>query len=154
MLIEKELDDSMEQQQSVIYEIVETLEENLQFWRTGPTDNRRHFVGPEVLHALAWAATSLVLPIFLSATNEIVKDNLKAILHKSESNDLQSKQESATELAAALDNANVKLSEGQLQSSVQAVSEYLSSRGWPKALAANDAKRIVAILKRRVERKK
>ena len=67
----------MDQQQHMIYDIVEILEGNLQFWRTGPTNDSRHFVGPEVLHALAWTATSLVLPIFLSATNEVVKNKLK-----------------------------------------------------------------------------
>src|SRR5580704_4767023 len=141
----------MDQEQIMLDDIVEALEDNLQFWRSSPTDSGRHFAGPEVLHLLAWTATSLALPIFLSATNEIVKDKLKTLLHRVETNDVQPRPESKTELAAILDNNDFSLSDSQLQSSSQVVGEYLSSRGWPKALARHDAEQIVAILKQRLE---
>lgn len=136
----------------------EVLEPNLQFYRRDPSDRSRYTVGPEVLAALAWVATSIALPILLSAANEVVRDRVKEWLRMR-----QDKKEPALEPPEELSRESDRMLEAkgdiatateQVTESVAAVSEYLAYRGWPEALATADATQIVEVIRERIGAKR
>jgi hypothetical protein len=135
----------------------EVLEPNLQFYRKDPNDSARYFVGPEVVKAIAWAATTIALPIMLSAVNEVVQERVKEWLKNRKNKADGSSEPPASiqsEIASLLESKGaITILKEQVPQAIDAVTDYLSIRGWPKPLAKSDAVRIVEVIRVRVEKK-
>jgi|tagenome__1003787_1003787.scaffolds.fasta_scaffold20922703_4 hypothetical protein len=139
-------------------EVAEFLEPNLQFYRQGPSDKNRYYVGPEVLQGLGWIATTIALPLLLVGLSEAVKTYVKQWMEKSPDEKEASAQpgalptEVSVEIERLLAGPTPLLSEdAQTQAAVEEVANFLSRRGWPKVIAAADAEAIVYAIKRRLE---
>jgi hypothetical protein len=131
----------------------EVLEPNLQFLRSNTSDESRYFVGPEALHAVSWVATSIALPILLSAVNEIIKKRVEAWREKRKTGqpDLKPPEEIQIQIAEILQSGcGITVTGEHVDKAVGAVSEYLSYRGWPTALARSDAVQLIEIIRVRV----
>ena len=122
-------------------EIREILEFNLQFLRQDSNDENRYYVGPELLTALAWAVTSIALPVLLAGANEVVKSKVQAWL----------KQRRQDEIAERLAQAAIEDPAQGTAEAIKQIEDYLSSRGWPLPMAHSDATQIVDILKTRLK---
>lgn len=135
----------------------EVLEPNLPFYRQDPSDEMRYFVGPEVLEAIAWVATSVALPILLSAGNEIVKNAVGEWFKKYKEQDklmVEPPVALEKELATILESkGGIAITSDQVADAVDAVTDHLSYRGWPKAFARSDASEIVEIIRKKVATK-
>ena len=138
--------------------IVELLEPNLQFYRFDHSDSNRYFVGPEVLHGIAWVATTIALPILLSATNELVKEKLKKWLERGQDSQRQlpSTAKSAREdlVRAMTDSPRLSISETQVDEASDAIATYLDAHGWPRSLAEADAREIATLIRGVIENRK
>ena len=135
-------------------ECIEILEPNLQFHRQGPGDPNRYSVGPEVLQALAWVATSIALPILLGGASEVVKDRVKDWLEN------RKKRRDAVPAQSETGHGNpdplleVGVSDQHKQQAIHAVAELLEHRGWPRAFARANATEIVAAIEETLRRKR
>jgi hypothetical protein len=135
----------------IAHAAAEVLEVNLQFCRRDPSDKNRYFVGPEVLQALGWTATAIALPIMLCAANEVVKARVNEWLKRR-----KEKNEPDMVPPDALEKELAKILESKgsivITDAVNAVTEFLSYRGWPAALAASDASQIIESIRKRVDK--
>jgi hypothetical protein len=133
--------------ETLAHESTEVLEPNLQFYRQSPDDSKRHFVGPEILKTLAWVATTLVLPLVLTAGNEFIKDRIKRWLDKDKKTDLPapiSEQELAgIRQQLSRPEASPISKEGK-QDAERVVAQFLAFHGWPASMAKMDATAIVS----------
>jgi hypothetical protein len=130
-------------------ESAEILEPNLQFYRAGPEDRSRYSVGPEVLHAIAWAATSIGLPIMLAGATEAVKIQVKGWLDRRKNREKEAPmltKEAEEEIKRLFRTSETDQHKAH---AISAVAEYLEHRGWPKPLAAANAQEIIEVIESR-----
>jgi hypothetical protein len=126
----------------------EILEPNLQFYRSDPKDQIRYFVGPEVLHALGWMASTIVVPILLSGATEIVKARVKEWLERHSSKEAIPPA-LPKELQAEIGKiVKTEVTDSYRSQAITSLTDYLSHRGWPKQFATDDAAQIVAAIEK------
>ncbi|NKL04187.1 MULTISPECIES: hypothetical protein [Rhizobium] len=134
----------------------EVLEPNLQFYRVNPEDKNRYLVGPEVLQAIAWTATTIAVPLLMVGLSEVIKTYVKKWLEKKpEDKEADARKGLPPDVTADVeqlltDGSTVPIEDAHLKAAVGAVEEFLSRRGWPKAFAAADAESIVLAVKQRL----
>lgn len=129
-------------------QIMEILEPRLQFYRTGPDDNTRYFVGPEVLVPLTWMASAIALPILLTAANEAVKIQVKKFFDKEKGE--KDVEALLSEIKSEKDKSSVEIGKMESEEAMDEVASYLSHRGWPATMAKADAAAIISILRRQL----
>ncbi len=146
----------MSVQTEIRAQAVEILEPNLQFYRTGTADQSRYFIGPEILAALSWVITSIVVPVLVSGASEAFKEKIKDWLHKTRA----SGQVGTTLPDALRGEADavmkqiplVQVTGKQASEASEIVGEYLSHHGWPTPLATVDAAEIVQMIRQKLGR--
>ncbi|QBE66304.1 hypothetical protein [Pseudoduganella lutea] len=131
----------------------EILEPNLPFFRTDPDDKGRYMVGPAALEAIAWMATTIVLPLLMVGLSEVVKTYVKKWMENKELDVPLAPPPDAVlgeinDLLAS--SSQLNLSEAQTAVAVKVVADYLAYRGWPATFASADATAIVNTIKGKI----
>lgn len=127
-------------------EAAEILEPNLQFFRSDPSDKTRYMVGPEVLQAISWTATTIALPLLMVGLSEVVKTYVKRWMEKKEAQEVAAPppDDVSREIDRLLSSPTpLLITEAQSEVAVEVVADFLAYRGWPKAFATADATMIV-----------
>ena len=137
--------------------VAEILEPNLQFLRAGQGDKALYLVGPEMLQAMAWTVTVIVLPLLMTGANEVIKAKVKDWLDARRVKGAPpTPPDNLREEVVSLLDAGSKpgTDPEETAQAVAAVADYLSDRGWPMPMALADAKEIVELLRRRLGNRK
>lgn len=124
--------------EEMLDEIAEVLEPNAAYYSYGRDEWARYFPQPEVLDALGFLITTVVLPILTNIISDDLKERLKQWRHTRKevrSSDIQT----AIEQAARGPNPQKK----DRAAAIDAVSSILRDHGWPAAKADMDAESIV-----------
>lgn len=148
--------DFAEELSNLVYEI---LEPHAAYIHNENDDDIRYFVSPEVLVALTWIATNIIIPILTGAASSIILERirkrkkegeLKAMQMKEKLNEIELlKKEVESNLqrsrkAQSITDKNIVIAEVTL-------SEVLEINGWPSEVAKRDAETSVQVIYNRLK---
>jgi hypothetical protein len=113
----------------------------------GQDDQNRYFIPPEVLEALSWIATSIVVPMLTGVATDLIKQRF--VPHKGDTPDLPTLQAEVNQLQGelrALAERRPRQTEewsGAGSTATAHLAETLQTYGWPTSVANTDAAKIV-----------
>lgn len=125
--------------EDIVDEIVEVLEENGAYYNFGRDKWERHAPDPQVLDALGYLITTVILPILTNVMSDELKEKLKAwrrARREPKSADTPDIMEQIAKGPAPTGDARA--------TAVDAVTSLLREHGWPAGEASLDAETIVA----------
>jgi hypothetical protein len=128
-------------------DVLDVLEPSLQFYRQYPGDSARYMALPDVVQGLAWTATTLVVPLVITAGNEVIKERVKEWFARSKTSrePLVFPQIEIEATRTMLNQVpSVEPTAADIAEAERVVASFLSFHGWPNQMAQADAREVLA----------